>query len=284
MHLFGIVWDDASLGSSHDICPILVQLFADQGNVSQYLKNLDAQGRLLWSTKIDLCKQIQSGLQALHSCNIIHGDIKPENVLVYGNASGGPATLKLSDFGFSIIQDSGVRALQTSGTNEVEFLGGTSYWAAPEVSALHTRTISLSTARLSDVYSFGLVASLIALGGDPFLYVVAAKSDKPPEDKLFNDAAKSFNLETKCKPDHDDIFLPVLTALIIEQEDGESDPSSCLSFWIPHLLARSPEARIQDISFIFRPVVDLPSNTAAPNRETRQARLEMRNLRVELMR
>ena len=43
---------------------------------------------------------VVKGVQGLHEANIIHGDLKGDNVLVFISAKGVPRA-KVSDFGFS---------------------------------------------------------------------------------------------------------------------------------------------------------------------------------------
>ena len=50
-----------------------------------------------------LCLDVAEGIRHIHSCNIVHGDLKPDNVLVVENAiPRAPYMAKLADFGSSI--------------------------------------------------------------------------------------------------------------------------------------------------------------------------------------
>ena len=53
-----------------------------------------------WVEKIMLCLDVVQGVQGLHEANIIHGDLKGDNILVFLSAKGIPRA-KISDFGFS---------------------------------------------------------------------------------------------------------------------------------------------------------------------------------------
>ncbi|KAK7422181.1 hypothetical protein QQZ08_009649 [Neonectria magnoliae] len=73
---------------------------------------------------------------------IIHGDIKPQNVLLFSD-KGNPVA-KLSDFGFSVF----------ASTKSLK-LGGTTPWKAPEIEARQEHT--LSQAKRTDLFSFGML-------------------------------------------------------------------------------------------------------------------------------
>lgn len=74
---------------------------------------------------------------------IIHGDIKPENILVFDNGSAGH-TIRLVDFGHSCFFASKISITGTQG------------WIAPEWH--HRRfTTDVAGAKKMEMYSFGLV-------------------------------------------------------------------------------------------------------------------------------
>jgi len=56
----------------------LVLEYARHGNLFDYLQHHSVS----WEKKIKMCQQIAEGLEYCHKKNIIHLDVKPENVLV----------------------------------------------------------------------------------------------------------------------------------------------------------------------------------------------------------
>ena len=75
---------------------------------------------------------------------IIHGDIKPANVLVFENDSK-EYVAKVADFGYST---------WLGGANDAVLMPRTPHWTAPE---WHHRPIRSESAVRMDVYSFGLL-------------------------------------------------------------------------------------------------------------------------------
>jgi serine/threonine protein kinase len=97
------------------------------------------------SRNYHLCRDIAAGLDAVHDCRLIHGDLKPENVLIF--RQNGRLVAKLADFGLSIDEAKSDHARA--------HLGGTPGWQAPEVEAgsmLHSYGLLQA-----DNYSFGLL-------------------------------------------------------------------------------------------------------------------------------
>ncbi len=67
--------------------------------------------------------QIANGLHYIHSRNLVHRDVKPDNILVSMTT---PVQMKLSDFGL-------VKKISPQGTFTQSGLKGTEKWMAPEI-------------------------------------------------------------------------------------------------------------------------------------------------------
>ena len=94
-----------------------------------------------------LARNIACGLDAIHEVGLVHGDLKPENVLIFGEP--GHWIAKLADFG-------GAANIGKDGYWEG---GGTIGWRAPEVRELYEsgKPLDLSVVDRVDNYSFGLL-------------------------------------------------------------------------------------------------------------------------------
>ena len=144
--LLGYSWDEVALGYA----PVLVMEIADFGSLQ----------RLLSSEKLDeserqrLCLDIACGLEILHQCMIVHGDVKLENVLVFPHPER-RFVAKLTDFEHSLLDGDSPR------------YQGTPVYNAPEVFLLNQPSIVpngrldpiIPTAKLPmcDVFSYGLL-------------------------------------------------------------------------------------------------------------------------------
>jgi serine/threonine-protein kinase len=110
------------------------------------LRELLDGGRLELVPALQIAKQICRGLGAVHKAGIVHGDLKPANVVVM---TGG--TAKLTDFGVA-------RVRRESGTP----FAGTPHYMSPE----QVRGSELD--ERSDLYSTGVVMFEMFTGRRPF--------------------------------------------------------------------------------------------------------------------
>jgi serine/threonine protein kinase len=158
-----------TLGFEHDNLstgtPIisLVVEYSEIGTLQQYLASTSGTSAATdWAQKRELAAGIASGIEAIHRCRVIHGDLKPDNILLFPNPSEGSKTevlAKISDFGSSIIENT-FEAEELS--NELKVYRGTPLWVPPIVRK--SLRVPFERMPLCDVFSFGLVAWTIYKG------------------------------------------------------------------------------------------------------------------------
>ncbi|KAG9042373.1 hypothetical protein FS837_010955 [Tulasnella sp. UAMH 9824] len=152
-----------------DNSPMLLSPWCENGNLSRYISQ---HPELTRSEKIDLLCHAARGLLHLHNLNpqIVHGDIKPENVIVQDNL-----VAALCDFGISKIHVEQHTGLTTSGKT-----GGTSGYQAKELLEEDPATPA------TDVYAFGGLILAAMSGKQPFwnkkpsVTIIAVFQDKIP--------------------------------------------------------------------------------------------------------
>ncbi|GLD63267.1 death-associated protein kinase 2-like protein [Lates japonicus] len=111
-----------------------------------------AKEDLLESEAIEFMTQILEGLGFMHSRNIAHFDLKPENIMLSDKVSPHP-NIKLIDFGLAHRFHQGEEYRSTSGTPQ---------YIAPEV----INSEPLSTA--ADMWSIGVITYILLSGLSPF--------------------------------------------------------------------------------------------------------------------
>ena len=110
---------------------------------------IDARGGLQLTPALQIAKQVCRGLAAVHKAGIIHGDLKPQNVMVMGNG-----VAKLMDFGVAR-----TRSNQDHGGVSVV---GTPLYMSPE------QAKGADLDERSDIYSAGVMMYEMFTGQCPF--------------------------------------------------------------------------------------------------------------------
>ncbi len=123
--------------------PYLAMEYIDGESLRQVLAR---RSRLPWPEARVIAAGVASALAAAHGAGVVHGDVKPSNILV-----GGDGTVRLADFGVA-------RPLATSRPGVYTAVFGTPAYAAPD--ARHDER--------SDLYSLGVVLYEMLSGRPPF--------------------------------------------------------------------------------------------------------------------
>ncbi|KAF4319771.1 hypothetical protein JM18_005666 [Phytophthora kernoviae] len=125
--------------------PFFVCERATRKTLSEYLKPENGRRRELWFRLL----QAALGLEHLHEHNIVHGDLKNDNILV---CEGG--TAKIADFGLSIL---GTDSATNKATAAIR-------WQAPECLVDNLKPPTFA----SDIYAFGMCIIQAVTGEYPW--------------------------------------------------------------------------------------------------------------------
>lgn len=144
-------WDSEDSDCPPSRVPVLLLEHARHGSLTDF-SEIEMYSQLLFEARASLCRDIAEGLTALHRCGIVHGDVKPDNILVFDAQDNDESRVqfglrtKIGDFGFSV----------TEHTRETTFtlVGRTWPWNDPE----WDRPRTWRQLQKTDVYSYGLVS------------------------------------------------------------------------------------------------------------------------------
>lgn len=118
-------------------------------NGGQLLDYIISHGRLRERVARKFARQISSALEYCHRNNVVHRDLKIENILISANGS-----IKLIDFGLSNLFNPAAH---------LSTFCGSLYFAAPEL-----LNAKVYTGPEVDVWSFGVVLYVLVCGKVPF--------------------------------------------------------------------------------------------------------------------
>ncbi|KAK8844370.1 hypothetical protein M9Y10_024227 [Tritrichomonas musculus] len=159
--------------------PTIITKYMPNGSLKDYFKKSDVVSS---SKNYIILLGIAEGMKYLHSCKIIHLDLKPGNVLLDENFYP-----YISDFGLSKISE------YSLSKNFFESFAGTPSYMAPEIISDIPYTYKV------DVYSFSIIAYEIITGKNPYpdaqnvfkLLIDVEKGKRPNINSIKDDYIKS---------------------------------------------------------------------------------------------
>ncbi|HEX8144129.1 MAG TPA: protein kinase [Pyrinomonadaceae bacterium] len=133
---------------------------------------IEEQGPLAPSDAAEVIKQTCAALDEAHRHNIIHRDIKPDNIII--NVVDGGLRVKVLDFGIAKLRDQSESNLTQTGN-----IVGTPHYMSPE------QCLGEELDSRSDIYSLGVVVYEMMCGVVPFkapvsMAVVVQHVNQPP--------------------------------------------------------------------------------------------------------
>ncbi|KAF2468702.1 TPR-like protein [Lindgomyces ingoldianus] len=145
LDLVGISWD---ISSDEEVWPAFVFEKSPFGDLKNFA-SLPVAKNMNLMERVGICVDIGVAIADMHWNHIIHGDMKPENVIIFQEATG-EYTAKVMDFGYS--------SHYASQTERI-FIPESQPWTAPEYKPAEnlSRKYLPDEAALMDIFSFGLV-------------------------------------------------------------------------------------------------------------------------------
>ncbi|XP_038721640.1 serine/threonine-protein kinase ATG1c-like isoform X2 [Tripterygium wilfordii] len=231
----------------HDIIEVpgklhLVLEYCRGGDLSMYIQR---HGQVPEAIAKNFIQQLATGLQILRENNLIHRDLKPQNLLLSTNDEH--AVLKIADFGFA-------RSLQPNGMAET--LCGSPLYMAPEIMQLQKYDAK------ADLWSVGAILFQLVTGKTPFTgnnqiqllqnIVKSTELHFPPVDK---------DLSSECK----DLCQKLLRRNPVERLTFEE------FFNHQFLSTKQPDNMLRRSS---RSMDGIPSSESSPLRNTEESSQE----------
>jgi death-associated protein kinase len=194
---------------------ILVLELVSGGELFDYLATKDCVSE---DEAVEFLKQILEGVSYLHSKQLIHLDLKPENIMMKTHDNH---HVKLIDFGLS-------RKLKDG--DVVKEMLGTPEFVAPEV----INYDPLCTA--TDMWSIGVITYILLSGCSPFL-----GDDK--QDTFVNVTSVAYSLDNQLFSDTSELAKDFINNLLVRDPKKRFTVEECLSHsWI------NPQEDAQQIS------------------------------------
>lgn len=186
---------------------VLAYEYCNGGTLGNYLKNIHEETDLQKKERqINyIMVQLKEALEYLYTKNVVHRDIKPDNILIH--KENGEITIKICDFGFSKLYD--FDDIDMFGNFKCEgTLCGTPIYMAPEI--LNNSSLSVK----SDLWSLGIIMYELLYNSYPYTPKNFKELQNIIEKPIYYD--KKYKYSTEC--------LTLLKSLLIV------NPSERISF------------------------------------------------------
>ncbi|XP_035988552.1 serine/threonine-protein kinase 17B [Fundulus heteroclitus] len=202
--------------TDHDL--VLVLEYAAGGEIF----DLCVSEELLPENQITrLIRQTLEGVHHLHQNQLVHLDLKPQNILLTSLAP--PGDIKIVDFGL---------ARRLGGAGELREILGTPEYVAPEI--LNYEPITTAT----DLWSVGVIAYMLVTGESPF-----AGDDK--QETYLNVSQVSVDYSRDAFTRVSELAVDFIRKLLVKAPEDRPSAAECLSHpWLwqqpPCLLVPEP--------------------------------------------
>ncbi|CZR66070.1 uncharacterized protein PAC_15971 [Phialocephala subalpina] len=147
--LFGCCWQTIDIHTGLPVPSLILE-----GTVLGDLEQFSTTRELTLRKRLGICIDIASGLQAIHALGIVHGDLKPQNILIFHSQTR-EYIAKIADFGSSIfLVETSLPARPPTGTP---------LFSAPECSE-NAATLNREELFKTDIFSLGIVLMALIYG------------------------------------------------------------------------------------------------------------------------
>ncbi|XP_041663048.1 serine/threonine-protein kinase 17B [Cheilinus undulatus] len=190
----------AAYETDHDI--VLVLEYAAGGEIFDHCVSEE----LLPEVQITrLIRQTLEGVHYLHQSNLVHLDLKPQNILL--TSLSPPGDIKIVDFGL---------ARRLGAVGELREILGTPEYVAPEI--LNYEPITTAT----DLWSVGVIAYMLVTGESPF-----AGEDK--QETYLNVSQVSVDYSREAFSRVSELAVDFIRKLLVKSPEDRPSAAECMS-------------------------------------------------------
>ncbi|KAF2800340.1 kinase-like protein [Melanomma pulvis-pyrius CBS 109.77] len=243
VQLIGICWDIPSdtQHASKDgqdiykgipVWPVLVFEKSDLGHLYHFAQSSKGKG-MSFEDRLNICVDVGIAIRDMHRNDIIHGDVKPQNVLMFEERPG-IYNAKVADFGLSTY---------FHGEKDLVQIPQSVPWNAPEH---HHRYFRPQDAKAMDVYSFGMLCLWLLFGVESF--------ETMPYSSTAANVTEVFSFKAQDWSGREDLLLswksnrPLDWATKLVAEDGRltAEIKERMTCFFQSSLRVDPDARVID--------------------------------------